>query len=62
MWTLDPRVVRRVAEAAGTLARRADAGLGDRVERLLDERPLAMEQPAPGLTAVTNRMIGYLDA
>jgi MerR family transcriptional regulator, light-induced transcriptional regulator len=62
MWTLDPRVVRRVAQAAGTLVRRADPELGERVEGLLAERPLAMEQPAPGLTAVTNRMIGYLEA
>ena len=62
MWTLDPRVVRRAAEAGGTLARRADAALGERLEGLLAERPLAMEQPAAGLTALTNRMIGYLDA
>ncbi len=62
VWTLDPRVVRRAAEAGGTLARRADAALGERLEGLLSERPLAMEQPAAGLTALTNRMIGYLDA
>ena len=29
---------------------------------LLSDRPLAVETPAPGLTALTNRMIGYLDA
>jgi DICT domain-containing protein len=62
MWTLDPRVVRRAAEAGGTLAARADPALGERLEGLLAERPLAMEQPAAGLTALTNRMIGYLDA
>jgi MerR family transcriptional regulator, light-induced transcriptional regulator len=62
MWTLDPRVVRRAAQVAVTLARRADADLGERIEALLAERPLAMEQPAPGLTAVTNRIVGYLDA
>jgi len=62
MWTLDPRVVRRAAQVAVTLARRADAALGERIEGLLAERPLAMEQPAPGLTAVTNRIVGYLDA
>jgi MerR family transcriptional regulator, light-induced transcriptional regulator len=60
--TLDPRVVRRAAQVAVPLARRADAGLGERIEGLLAERPLAMEQPAPGLTAVTNRIVGYLDA
>ena len=62
MWTLDPRVVRRAAQVAVTLARRADADLGERIEGLLAERPLAMEQPAPCLTAVTNRIVGYLDA
>ena len=62
IWTLDPRVVRRAAQVAATLARRADAALGDRIEALLAERPLAMEQPAPALTAVTNRIVGYLDA
>ena len=28
---------------------------------MLADRPLAVEAPAPGLTALTNRMIGYLD-
>ena len=62
MWTLDPRVVRRAAQVAAALARRADEALGDRMDRLLAERPLANEQPAPALTAVTNRIVGYLDA
>jgi DICT domain-containing protein len=62
IWTLDARVVRRAAQVAATLARRADPELGERMERLLAERPLAMEQPAPALTAVTNRIVGYLDA
>jgi DICT domain-containing protein len=62
IWTLDPRVVRRAAQVAATLARRADPELGERMDALLAERPLAHEQPAPGLTAVTNRIVGYLDA
>ena len=62
IWTLDARLVRRAAQVAATLARRADAGLGDRMDGLLAERPLALEQPAPALTAVTNRIVGYLDA
>ncbi|HYH89391.1 MAG TPA: DICT sensory domain-containing protein [Solirubrobacteraceae bacterium] len=61
MWTLDPHVVRRATQVAATLARRADPALGERMDALLDERPLAMEQPAPGLTAVTNRIVGYLE-
>jgi MerR family transcriptional regulator, light-induced transcriptional regulator len=62
IWTLDPRVVRRAAQVGATLARRADAALGERMDGLLAERPLALEHPAPGLTAVTNRIVGYLDA
>jgi DICT domain-containing protein len=62
IWTLDPRVVRRAAEVGASLARRADDALGDRVEGLLVDRPLAMEQPVPSLTSVTNRIVGYLDA
>jgi MerR family transcriptional regulator, light-induced transcriptional regulator len=62
IWTLDPRVVRRAAQVGASLARRADDVLGARMEGLLAERPLAMEQPAPSLTSVTNRIIGYLDA
>ena len=61
IWTLDARVVRRASHVAATLAGRADSALGDRMDALLDERPLAMEQPAPGLTAVTNRIVGYLE-
>jgi MerR family transcriptional regulator, light-induced transcriptional regulator len=62
IWTLDPRVVRRAAHVGAALARRADDALGGRVEALLADRPLAMEQPAPSLTSVTNRIVGYLDA
>ena len=62
IWTLDARVVRRASQVAAALARRADGALGDRMDALLDERPLALEQPAPALTAVTNRIVGYLDA
>jgi DICT domain-containing protein len=62
IWTLDARVVRRASHVAAALARRADGALGDRMDALLDERPLALEQPAPALTAVTNRIVGYLDA
>jgi DICT domain-containing protein/predicted DNA-binding transcriptional regulator AlpA len=62
MLTLDPRQVRRAALIGASLARRADDGLGDRIEGLLAERPLAVEHPAPGLTSVANRIVGYLDA
>jgi MerR family transcriptional regulator, light-induced transcriptional regulator len=62
IWTLDPRVVRRAAQVGASLARRADDALGGRLEALLADRPLAMEQPALSLTSVTNRIVGYLDA
>ena len=62
MWTLDPRMVRRAAQVGASLARRADDALGARMEALLADRPLAMEHPAPSVTSVTNRIVGYLDA
>jgi DICT domain-containing protein len=61
MWTLDPRAVRRAAQIGASLARRSDDALGDHVERLLADRALAMEHPAPALTSLTNRIVGYLD-
>jgi MerR family transcriptional regulator, light-induced transcriptional regulator len=61
MWTLDPRVVRRAAEVGAALAARAGADVGRRLEDVLRDRPLAFEAPAPALTALTNRIVGYLD-
>jgi len=61
IWTLDPRVVRRAALVGCAVAGQADAGLGERLEALLRERPLAVESPAPALTALCNRMIGYME-
>ena len=61
LWTLDPRTVRRAAFVAAAIARRSAPHVGDRLEALLRDRPLALESPAPGLTALTNRIVGYLD-
>jgi MerR family transcriptional regulator, light-induced transcriptional regulator len=61
VWTMDPRTVRRAALVGGKLAGRAAPEVGRRIEGLLDERPLAVDTPASGLTALTNRMIGYLE-
>jgi len=61
LWTLDPRIVRRAALVGAALAGRADAALGRRLEALLHDRPLAFEAPTPALTALTNRIVGYLD-
>ncbi len=61
MWTVDPEVVRRATTVAARLAARADGSLGRDLEDLLTDRPLAMESPAPALTALTNRMVSYLE-
>ena len=62
IWTIDPRATRRAAQVAARLAGSVDAGYGRRLEELLADRPLAMEEPAPALTALTNRMLAYLEA
>jgi len=61
MWTVDPVVVRRAAEVAARLAGRCDAELGDELGALLADRPLAVDQPAPALTALTNRIVAYVE-
>jgi DICT domain-containing protein len=61
IWTVHPRAVRRAAQVAAKLVGERDAGYGTELEALLADRPLAMETPAPSLTALTNRAIGYLD-
>ena len=62
LWTLDPFATRRAAEVAARLAGRQDAELGERLTTMLVGRPLATEQPSPALTAVTNRLVAYLEA
>jgi DICT domain-containing protein len=61
LWTLDPQVVRRAAAAGAALAGRVDPELGERLAGVLEDRPLAFEAPVPALTALTNRIVGYLD-
>jgi MerR family transcriptional regulator, light-induced transcriptional regulator len=62
IWTLDPHAVRKAAQVAARLTARADPELGGRLEALLADRPLASDQPAPILTALTNRMVSYMEA
>src|SRR3954454_10532581 len=62
IWTMDPEVVRRAAQVGAALAGRCAPAWSERLLGLLADRPLAVDQPAPGLTALTNRMISYLDA
>jgi DICT domain-containing protein len=61
LWTLDPGVVRRAALVGAALAARAGAEVGEQLEATLRDRPLAFEAPAPALTSLTNRIVGYLD-
>jgi DICT domain-containing protein len=62
VWTMDAPVVRRAAQVGAAIASRSAPEWSERLLNLLADRPLAVEAPAPGLTALTNRMIGYLDA
>ena len=62
IWTVHPRAVRRSAEVAARLVGQVDAAYGAELEDLLRDRPLASEQPAPALTALTNRAIAYMDS
>ena len=61
VWTLDPAVVRRASLAAAALTRPAAPALAEQIERTLADRPLAVESPAPGLSALANRMVAYLE-
>jgi DICT domain-containing protein len=62
IWTIDAEATRRAAQVAARLAGRADPAFGERLEELLADRPLALEEPAPALTALTNRMVAYLES
>jgi DICT domain-containing protein len=61
VWTMDAPVVRRAAQVGAAIAARSAPEWSERLLAMLADRPLAVEAPAPGLTALTNRMIGYLD-
>ncbi len=61
VWTMDPAVVRRAAQVGVALAAGSAPDWSERLLSMLSDRPLAVEAPTPGLTALTNRMLGYLD-
>ena len=61
IWTLDPLAARRAARTAAALAGARDRETGARLEALLADRPLALEQPVPALTALANRVVAYLE-
>jgi DICT domain-containing protein len=61
IWTLDPDTTRRAARMAARLAGAAEPELGAELEALLADRPLALEQPLPALTAVAGRAVAYME-
>jgi DICT domain-containing protein len=60
MWTIDPHATRKAAEVAAALAGRHDAALGEELTALLAARDPASRDPLPALTALTNRVVAYL--
>ncbi len=62
IWTVCPSATRRAAIVGARLAGRVDPEYGRKLEELLADRPMALEQPAPALTALTNRLVAYLEA
>jgi DICT domain-containing protein len=61
IWTLDPVTTRRAARTAARLAGGVDPGTGARLDELLADRPLALEEPLPALTALVNRVVAYVE-
>jgi len=61
IWTVHPRATRRAAQVAARLAGQIDPEYGEELDALLADRPLAVENPAPGLTALANRAIAYVE-
>ncbi len=61
IWTLDPEAARRACRTAARMAAAIDPATGERLGELLADRPLALEQPVPALTALANRVVGYLE-
>jgi MerR family transcriptional regulator, light-induced transcriptional regulator len=62
IWTLDARATRRAARAAARMAGAVDPGVGEHLDAVLVDRPLALEQPSPSLTALANRVVAYLES
>jgi DICT domain-containing protein len=61
LWTLDPSAARRACRTAARMAAAIDPETGERLEALLADRPLALEEPVPSLTALANRVVAYLE-
>ncbi len=61
-WTLDPEVVRQASHAGAAAARAGSAEAGERLERLLRDRPLGADASVAALESLTMRMVDYLEA
>jgi MerR family transcriptional regulator, light-induced transcriptional regulator len=61
IWTLEPEATRRAARAAARIAASVDPGGAHRLDAVMADRPLALEHPAPALTALVNRVVAYLE-
>lgn len=59
--SLDPRAARRAARVAARLAGHRDPELGERLTATVQRRPLSPEPAASALTALTSRIVAYLD-
>ncbi len=59
--SLEPRVARRAAAVAAWLAGQQDPALGAELSQLVQSRPLPADPPVATLTALSNRMVAYLD-
>ena len=62
IWTIDPVITRRAALVGARLTAQVDPQYAGELEALLEDRPMALEEPAPALTALTNRAIAYLES
>ena len=62
LWTVNPAVVRRAAEVAAKLAGRSNSELGERLDNLLATRPIATDDQTASLTALTNRIVAYVES
>ena len=61
IWTVQPQATRRAAQVAARLAGQIDPAYGSKLDALLAGRPLAVEDPAPALTALANRALAYVE-
>mgnify|MGYP000721073478 FL=1 len=59
---VDAYATRRAANVAAQLVRRSDPEYGAHCQSVLADRPLALESPTPALTALTNRVVAYMEA